>query len=65
MSEVLERIWAEFDGDNIIIHKDGSLAWTGYLHEYIRADIHKALEAENARLRQKLSGEIPLEAGRE
>jgi hypothetical protein len=38
-----ERIWAETDGENIIIHNGSdnldALIKTGYLFEYIRADL--------------------------
>ena len=43
MSNAPERIWAEPDGGNIIIHNGASnlaaLIATGYLTEYIRADL--------------------------
>jgi len=43
MSDAPKRIWAGHDGDNIIVHNgehdlQGLIA-TGYLHEYIRADL--------------------------
>lgn len=41
-----ERIWAEPDGEDIIIHNGApdlaALIATGYLHEYTRTDIHQA-----------------------
>ncbi len=52
MSEAPERIWAERDGEGIIVHPDGELMWTGYVHEYIRADLVHAeidqMKVENA-----------------
>lgn len=48
MRNAPERIWAELDmdGEEILIHNGDPdlvrLIKTGYLNEYIRADIHKA-----------------------
>lgn len=47
MTDAPERIWAEPDGSEIIIHNGApdlkGLIATGYLHEYIRADTVQAL----------------------
>lgn len=70
MGEAPEKIWAEPDGDDIIVHKDPEIMWTGYLHEYTRTDIHKAAlaekDAEIARLRAQLDGSAttPADAAR-
>lgn len=43
MTEAPERIWAEPDGDTIIVHNGAEnlddLIATGYLYEYVRKDV--------------------------
>ena len=46
MTDAPEKIWAEPDGETLIIHNGNSdleaLIATGYLHEYIRTDVAEA-----------------------
>ena len=50
MDDAPERIWAELDGDSILVHNGNpdleALIYTGYLHEYVRADLYHELKTK-------------------
>ncbi|MEH6505034.1 MAG: hypothetical protein V7786_02075 [Sulfitobacter litoralis] len=65
MTEAPERIWAEPDGEDIIIHNGKpnleALISTGYLSEYVRSDLARPMtvaEAAKVLLDRWLVGEF-------